>query len=147
MNREIGPVSIRTIHDIRKAIIPFTKDIKENKVDFTASVNWNDEDGKKVTTEVSAYSSDVSVRTKLLEGFEQVKEQKKLWDNVKNTLEEDEFGASLPSANVDDFDMPVDRIIKHRLGGKREGMTVVWYLENKKIVFDPFTKKLEEENV
>lgn len=145
MSQEIGPITIRTINDIRKAIRPFTKEIKEGKVDFTTSVKWDDDDGNKVTTEVSAYSSDVSIRTKLLEGFEQVKEQKKLWDNVKNTLEEDEFGSNLPAANIDDFVMPIDRIIKHRLGGKREGMTVIWYLDNKKVIFDPFTKELKED--
>jgi hypothetical protein len=136
-------VKIRTIYDIKKVIVPFIKETKEDKVPLSSEVKW-EENGSKNVTKVSAYSSDVSVRNKLLEGFEQVKEQKELWDNLRDTLDDDEFGSSLPEANIDDFNMPVDRIIKHRLGGKREGMTIVWILGNKKIVFNPFSKELNE---
>lgn len=141
---DIKPVKIHSINDIRKAIKPFVLEIDEKKVPLNSQITWQSEDGINTTSKISSYSSDISMRSKLLEGFEQVKSQKKVWDNLKNALDADEYGSNLPSVNIDDFTMPVDRIIKHRLGGKREGMTVTWILGDKKIVFDPFTKELKE---
>lgn len=140
---KIKPVVIRTINDIRRAVIPFTKEVRKENVEVSSEVEWTDEDGKKVKSSVTARSSEVNMRQNLLDGFNQVLEQDKLWHDIHDVLEEDEYGPSLPNANIDDFHMPVDRIIKHRLGGKREGKTVVWEVEGKKVVFDPYSKNLE----
>ena len=144
MNKEnLGPVKINNIHDIKKAIVPFLKDVEEKQVEFISDFTY-EEDGSKNCVKLSAISSDVSMRSKLLEGLRQVEEQKKLWDSIRDALEDDEYNSSLPHVNVDDFTMPVDRLIRHRLGGIREGMNIVWYLNNKKVIFDPYSKKIEE---
>lgn len=141
--KELKPVVIKTITDIRRAIVPFTKEYKNSRVEFSSDVKWTDEDGKTFKTNVKAYSTDPNMRQSLLDGFKQVEEQSKLWNNIHDVLEEDEYGASLPQPDIDDFVMPVDRLIRHRLGGKREGKTVVWHVEGKKVVFDPLAKTLD----
>lgn len=143
-NNKLKPIEIRNISDIRKAISPFIKEVNPGKVDIASDVTWTNEEGKKQTSTVKAHSSDVNMRQSLIDGFEQVKEHSRMWNDMHNILEEDEYGASLPKPNIDDMLMPVDKIIKYRLGGKREGMTIVWELNGRKIVFDPYSKKLEE---
>lgn len=140
----VGPIKIRTINDIKKAIIPFIKETSSKKVEFSSDLEWKDEDGNTITTKLSAYSTDPDLRSSLLNGFNQVKEHNQLWNNLRDTLDDDEYGTSLPHVDIDNFIMPVDKLIKNRLGGKRQGMKVVWKnIENKNIVFDPYNKTLE----
>lgn len=134
---------IKSVNDIRKAIIPFIREINENKVEIRQVMEWED-DGKKNTAEVSACSNDVSMRKMLIDGFEQVKQQEQMLSNLRDVLDDDEYAPAIPKAHVDEVPMKVDKIIKHRLGGKREGLTVIWEINNKKIVFDPYTKELHE---
>jgi len=140
----LKPVVINNIQDIRRAIMPFVREVPEGKVDIEGKVDWTDEDGKKHSTDVKSYSSDASMRKGLIDGFEHVKEQEEMWNRLYNVLDDDEYSATLPKVNVDSMSLPVDRIIKQRLGGRREGMTVVWNLSTRKVVFDPYSKKLEE---
>lgn len=143
-HKELKPIVIRTINDIKKAIAPFIKEYSSNRVNFSSEIKWKDDDGNMVTTKVDTYSTDPDLRSSLLDGFNQVKEQNELWNGLRETLEEDEYGISLPPVDIDNFLMPVDRLIKNRLGGKRYGMKVIWEnIENKKIVFDPYDKSLE----
>lgn len=142
-DREFKPVVIRCVNDIKKAIIPFTKEVNDGKVELVQTVEWKDE-GKKSSAQVSAYSSDVSMRKMLLDGFEQVKQQEQMLSNLHDVLDDDEYAPTLPKANINDVPMKVDQIIKHRLGGKRDGLTVIWEVNNKKVVFDPYTKELHE---
>lgn len=144
IRKKLESVSVSNISDIRNAILPFIKDISEKKVDIEGKITWTDEGGQKMETNVESYSSDVSMRKGLLDGFEQVKQYNKMWGRIHTALEEDEYGAVLPEFNIDKVSLPVDRIIKHRLGGHREGMTVVWILNDRKVVFDPYSKKLQE---
>lgn len=144
VRENLKPVVIRNIADIRKAIIPFIREVPENKVDIEGNVNWVDEDGRKHNTDVKSYSSDTSMRRGLLEGFEHVREQEQMWERLHGALTNDEYGAILPKADVDSLQLPVDKIIKQRLGGRREGFTVVWDLSDRRVVFDPYSKKLEE---
>lgn len=137
-------VVINNINDIRMAIVPFIKDIKDNKVSINSEVTWTDEDDKKHTTSVESYSSDPSMRKGLLEAFEHVKEQRKLWSRIHGALEDDEYGHSFTEVNIDNVPLPVDKIIEKRLGGRREGLTIVWDLSDRKVVFDPYTKELKE---
>lgn len=144
IQENLKPIVIENVKDIRNAIKPFTKSMKINKVDISADVTWVDEDKKTHTEHVSAYSTDVNVRQGLIDGFEQVKEQVRMWNDLHDVLGQDEYGSSLPEVNIDKFHMPVDRIIKHRLGGTRVGMTIVWQLADRKVVFDPYSKELTE---
>jgi hypothetical protein len=144
VKQENPDVIIRSINDIRRAIVPFTKD-KVDKVAISGDVEWFDEDGKGYTTKVESYSSDVNYRESLIDGLNHAEEQRKMWNNIRKALEEDEYGCNLPEPNIDNFKMPVDRLIKRKLGGKRVGKLVKWNVENKTVVFDPYSKKLEIE--
>lgn len=140
----IKPVVINNINDIRMAIVPFIKEVRDNKVNIQSDVVWTDEDDKKHTTNVESYSSDPSMRRGLLEAFEHVKEQRKLWSRIHGALEDDEYGSNFSEVNIDNVPLPVDKIIEKRLGGKREGLTIVWDLSDRRVVFDPYTKELKE---
>lgn len=141
---KITNVEVRNINDIKKAIKPFLKEVSDKKIDISADVSWIDDGGKKQVTKVDAYSSDPSMRRGLIDGFNQVKEHEKMWDNLHDALEEDEYGAILPTVDIDKMHLPIDRLIQKRLGGRREGMTIVWDMPDSKVVFDPFEKTLEE---
>lgn len=143
MNEKLEPIVIRCVNDIRKAIRPFIKEVEKNKVELKETMYWED-DGKKNSAEVTAISSDVSMRQALLDGFEQVKQQEKMLDDLHEALDDDEYAPALPRVDVDEVPMRVDKIIKYRLGGKREGLTVVWEIGGQKVVFDPYTKELHE---
>jgi len=139
------PIVIKSISDIKKAIEPFNKEIPENRVPFTTKFEVND-NGKKDIVDVSAYSSDFNFRKSLLDGFNQVFEQKKMWSKLKDTLDDDEYATHLPEVDIDTLLMPVDRLIKYRLGGKRKGQTIVWNINNKDIIYNPFDKTLDQVN-
>lgn len=145
INREkLKPVVVKSVQDIRKAIAPFVKEAVNGKVDINGDVKWVDEDGNKHVTNVESHSSDPSMRQGLIDGFEHVKQYSQMWNRIHNVLDDDEYGASLPYADIDKMYLPVDKLIRYRLGGRREGLTVVWDLPDKKVVFDPYSKKLEE---
>lgn len=140
--RNINPVNIKCVNDIRKAIIPFTIDAKDGSIQVNSTVEW-EEEGQKNEAKVSAPSNDVSMRKMLLDGFKQVEQRKKMLDRLHQVLE-DEYAPTLPEADIDSIPMSVDRIIKDRLGGRREGFKVVWDIDNRRVVFDPYTKELSE---
>ncbi len=149
--RELVPVTIKTLHDIRKAIAPFTKEVKPGKpIEIKGDITWTEEDqnGKSVqhTVTASAVNEDVNLKEFLIAEFTKVKNKKETWDKLQHALLEDAYSVTLPSANIDDMYMSVDNIIKHRLAGKREGLTIVWNLGPTKVIFDPFTGELREEN-
>ena len=144
----IEPVVVRSLSDIRRVISPFIKNTKSDSVKVEGSVNWTEEDenGKSVTHSmtVSAQNEDINLKELLINEFNKVKNKKETWDKIQYALLEDAYSVTLPSANIDDMYMSVDNIIKHRLNGKREGLTVVWKINGKKVVFDPFTSELRE---
>jgi hypothetical protein len=140
MKKEFKCVEIRCVNDIRKALIPFTKNYNKNDVVLNGEIEWTDEDKNvKMKTSFSANNKELGLKDLLIEGFEQVKEQDKVWNNLHDALEDDEYSVTLPRININDFHMPIDRLIKIRLGGKREGLTVVWVIDGNKYIFDPYT--------
>jgi hypothetical protein len=73
-------------------------------------------------------------RKSFIEGFEFVKRRKKFNDTAGNQL------------STDDMRCWVDNVVKQRLGGRREGLGVVWDLPEGKFKLDPWTGKLEKED-
>jgi len=140
----ITPVEIKSVQDIRKVVAPFIRSIPNNKVDIEGKVDWTDDDGTKNSTNVKSHSTDTNARKGLIDGFNHVKEQEEMWNRLYNALNDDEYSATIPKLDIDNMVLPVDRIIRQRLGGIREGYTVVWHLPTKKVVFYPYDKKLEE---
>jgi len=136
-------VEINSVSDVYKAVAPFLKIGANSSVNISSNVEW-EEDGKKTKATVSSISHDANMRDMLIEGFDQVKEHNKMWSTLQDHLEEDGFGVTLPIVNSDSFHLPVDRLISQRLGGKREGMLVVWDFSDVKIEFDPYESEVRE---
>ena len=150
-DKRIKKVIINSPSDIRKAIAPYIKNVKTAKVEVKGDISWEEEtpEGKKVkrTETVTAVSEDVNRKEALIAGFNEVKKEKERWDTLHNALIEDAYSVTIPNMNIDDMYMSVDQIVKHRLAGKREGLTIIWILGNKKYIFDPYTSELKEEDV
>jgi hypothetical protein len=145
MKKEIKNVEIHNIGDIKKAIIPFTQNYKKDDIVLTGELEWKDEETNQLMkTKFSADNKELGLKDLLIEGFDQVKEQEKSWNSLHDALEDDEYSVTLPRVNIDDFHMPVDRLIKARLGGKRKGYVVEWILGLKRYTLDPYTCEFKE---
>jgi hypothetical protein len=150
MQKEFKSVEINNVSDIKNALIPFIQNLKKNDIVLNGEIEWIDKEtdkeiGKKMKTSFSANNKELGLRDLLVEGFDQVKEQNKVWNELHDALEDDEYSVTLPRVNINDFHMPVDRLIKIRLGGKRDGLTVVWVINGKKYAFDPYTCEFKED--
>lgn len=145
--KEFKCVEINNVVDIKKALIPFLNNSKKDDIILNNEIEWDDERDNvkiKMKTSLTSVNKELGLKDLLIEGFEQVKEQEASWNNLHDALEDDEYSVTLPRVKIDDFHMPVDRLIKIRLGGKREGLTVIWIQNCKKHVFDPYTCQFKE---
>jgi hypothetical protein len=147
---KIEPFVVKSVNDIKTAIQPFFKNSQKTRTDIKTDVEWEDRESDKKTprkykTSVSAYVDDVDIKDVVLEAFDVLAHQQKMLDDIADALEEDEYAPTLPRANIKDVRSPIDAFIKHRMGGVRDGLTIVWYLNNKKWVFNPLNNELKEE--
>ena len=146
MNTVIKPVEIKAYSDIINAVSRF-KNNYTDKCHISSELTWNYESENGIKEEkatISISDKSVTMRQLLIDGFDQVKEQEKLWFSMHDALNEDEFAPTLPVVNIDQFHMPVDKLIKLRLGGKRKGYKIVWDLNDKKYELDPYTCELKD---
>jgi hypothetical protein len=151
MDKKVERVKVKSYSDLIKAIKPFVKCTSKRVVKVQGEISWVEEDDKGKSVQksvvVSADNRDISLRDLLIEGFDQVKEQSHLWSRLYDALLDDEYAPVLPQVDIDSFHMPVDRIIRDRLDGKREGLRVTWLLDGKKYYLDPYEGILEEEQI
>ena len=88
-----------------------------------------------------------TVRRTLLDGFEMLKSAQELYEEslATQTMEE-EYGGFLPpvAPNPADHHTWVDTFIDRNMGGRREGLSIVWELPEGKFKLDPWTCKLEK---
>lgn len=146
MNKEIKNVEVKNLGDIKKALVPFLKNYTKNDVTLNGDIEWKDEETEQIMkTSFSASNKELGLKDLLIEGFDQVKEQEKTWSDLHDALEDDEYSVTLPRIDIDNFHMPVDRLIKARLGGKREKLTIIWTINDKKYVFDPYSCEFKGE--
>lgn len=84
-------------------------------------------------------------RKTLLEGFDMLKKRQETLQAM-GKVDLDDFGGFYPATLRDITDQItwVDRFVTNRLGGKREGLYVVWELPEGKYQMDPWTCKLEK---
>lgn len=151
MDKKVERVKVKSYNDLIKAIRPFVKQTSKQVIKVQGEVSWIEEDEKGHSVQksvvVSADNRDISLRDLLIEGFDQVKEQSHLWSRLYDALLEDEYAPILPQVDINSFHMPVDRIIRDRLDGKREGLKVVWVINSVKYYLDPYEGILEEEKL
>jgi hypothetical protein len=145
MKKEIKSIEIKTVNDIRKALIPFINNSKKDDIIISGEFAWNDEENnQKMKTKFSVDNKNIGLKDLLIEGFDQVKQQENTWNMLHDALDDDEFSVTLPRIDIDNFHMPVDRLIKSRLGGKRKGHSVVWNINNHVYEFNPYTCEFKE---
>lgn len=88
------------------------------------------------------FMTDTTIRKLLLEGMDIVRRQNKF---AEQDVSAADFGGFMPAMPVSgNRYMWVDTLIERRLNGKREGLKVVWNLQEGKFEFDPLTKKLDK---
>ena len=88
-----------------------------------------------------------TVRRTLLDGFEMLKQSQKRYEESLATQNmEEEYGGFLPAVvpNPTEHHTWVDTFIDRNMGGKREGLYIVWNLPEGKFRMDPWTCKLEK---
>lgn len=148
MNEKIiEKVEVRSINDIRKIIQPFYEESVITKTDLKTDIVWQNDEGKTpitFKTSVNSYVEDANIKTIIIDAFKALIDQQKMLDHIADALEDDEYGPTLPRTNISKIHSSVDNFIKRRMGGVREGLTIVWNLNGIKWVFDPFTKTLTE---
>jgi len=84
-------------------------------------------------------NSEEQVRKLLISGMEEIKNRYELLKQ-QDDIDEGQFGGFPPlKVNYINTEHWVDRMIKQTLGAKREGLLIVWYLNDGKHTFDPFT--------
>ena len=84
-------------------------------------------------------------RKTLMEAFEKLKtkqEARKQIDEVKNDDPEIYGGFEPAPLLINDASYTLDTFIRKRMGGEREGLTIVWYVQGVKWVFDPWNGRL-----
>jgi hypothetical protein len=147
MNSVFKPVEIKAYTDILNAVSRFKSDYVD-RCSISSELVWGvqSENGsiREEKATISIKDKSVTMRQLLVDGFDQVKEQEKLFNSMRDALNEDEFAPTLPAMDIDHFNMPVDKLIKIRLGGKRKGYKVMWDLNNKVYELDPYTCELKE---
>lgn len=97
--------------------------------------------------QINQESSQPTVRRTLLDGFEMVKRRLQLDIELKaRRVDEELYGGFLPpkapsaAGNI----TWLDSFIERRLGGKRDGLTIIWELSEGKYRMDPWSCKLEK---
>jgi hypothetical protein len=83
----------------------------------------------------------------LLEGFEMIKRHQELdADAILLDADPDMYGGFKPAAVPKNADRSnwLDNMIRTQMGGRREGLRVVWDTIEGKYSFDPWTAKLEK---
>lgn len=111
-------VKVNCKNDLIKALMPFKKDSKSE------------------------------LRKLIIDGFDIVKKRIEYYNKAMELDKNGSYGGIKPLIiDVDKAFCWVDKLIEERLDGKREGLTVIWNLNDGKYVFDPYTGTIKEPNV
>jgi hypothetical protein len=153
-NREIDPVSVVSLVDIRKVISPFLEEdsgVKREAVEIRTEIKWTDEDQKRRVDWSSVSSEDMTSSQILMEGFNLIKARMEMLHKANELAEtSDEDDELLPERirwsllDIDKQYFSIDSFIKNRLGGRRKGLRIRWEVSEGVYEFDPYTKKLFE---
>lgn len=142
------PVVVRTLHQLKEAILPFLPKSQESTTTITTTTKGMISDNKERIPTNGSISAEVSVPNMnrlLVQGLEIAENQAEIIASID--LEDDMFGgfqpAMLPKEELNYI--WVDTLIKYRLNGKRRGSTVSWELDEGTFIFNPRTGELLRE--
>lgn len=131
---EDGSVKIQSLYDIKKVINDLNSQ-NDGQVEVQTEMQVVNQDGSTVKTNLSAPSS-CDYKFMLKEGFETLRKRSEMAENTKTN-------DGLKVFNIEGR-MWLDNLIERRMGGRRDGLKVVWQLEGSTYQWDPFTNKLFE---
>jgi len=85
-------------------------------------------------------------RKTLLDSFNLIKTRIDSKEHIKN-VDEDAFGGYKPAPLVVNDSIPgLDIFIRDKMGGRREGTSIVWMVDDVKWVFNPWNGELKRDN-
>jgi|APFre7841882654_1041346.scaffolds.fasta_scaffold54620_3 hypothetical protein len=147
LEQKTKPIVCIVLDDIKRAVMPFLKPGSGKTVEFTCELNWNDA-GVPKTDRIQGTSTDNSMHSLLIDGFETIKRRLESADKMREAIRiAEESGEELPLKNFQIWDtdkmrFQVDALIEKKLGGKRVGLRVRWQVKEGCFEFDPYTNKL-----
>lgn len=132
---------VQSFHDLQKVV----DSLAAKDVTNPFSVTTVDVEGVKNTVSVAGNSGDNIKYKILLEGFNALKSQETFGTGVMAENENDavEFGGFVPAQTAVKLGMDwIDKFVTQNLGGKREGLKVIWTLPEGRFELDPWTLQL-----
>jgi hypothetical protein len=147
----VDPPKIKNIHELRQLIERLKPSEEEENepivIDASELALPKDDAYNAGPVVIPQAGGQSTLRKTLLEGFEIIKNQNAYFEMSAATLENDDDYGGYPPAiahNPDIYDTWVDRFIRNNLGGKREGLFIVWNLPSGKWKLDPWSCQLEK---
>lgn len=151
--KEIEPITVESLADIRKIIAPFLEaaEAKGETIEIRTEINWTDEKHQTRQGWTSMKTQDQNSYQILIEGFDLIKTRMEMMHKATQladaTDEDDELLPERIKWSLLDIDkqyFSIDTFIKNSLGGKRKGLRIRWEVPEGAYEFDPYTKKLFE---
>lgn len=146
---QIGPITISNLQELKNLVERLKPGISEGNapivIDTVGTTLADDNFKGKVT--IPQAGGQATLRKTMLDGFEMVKNHQSHYRaSIASQNMYDEYGGYLPAPVPDPNEhlMWIDRFIKNNLGGKREGLTIIWELPEGKFQLDPWTCQLEK---
>lgn len=146
----LQPTIVSTLDDLKRVLAEIDpKNSKPAQAVELVSMLSAIEDGKNNTYKVTATTRSKSKREMLLEGMELIKRQIEVSDHIAEKLEPIEVNGVLMKppkfGKGGSGEVWVDPLIKHWLGGYRDGLTVCWDLDGHRYRYDIYQHKLSRE--
>ena len=136
------PEEVKTLADIRKVIQKFQQ-TKDDSIEFRAEIQWTNKDISGKDT-IVGISNDPRLYKSLIDGLNFAKERRKTQEKINEEAKKIGLDCPLVGWNVDDLPLPVDVLIKTKLGGKRKGERIRWQIQEGTFEWDPISNKLFE---
>jgi len=147
--KQFEKVKINNLFELKKLVQRLQPTTIEHTspiiVDTKQAKMSDDSFSGKVTIPQS--SGDTLYKT-LLDGFSMIKNHREYYSaSISAELNPDDYGGYLPAkpSNPEDHVTWLDIFIEQRLGGKRDGLSIVWDLPEGQFKLDPWSGKLEKQ--
>lgn len=147
-DKALKPAEVNSLSDIKAVLRAFDPRNRDNReldpVEVSTLLRGEDEEGVMRTYSVSAETTSKSKRDILIEGMEVVRKRFEASKRINEAAAIDINGVEMKPASIaNDYHTWVDPLIKHWLGGLREGLYIYWDIgDGYKYKYDPFEHKL-----
>jgi len=143
----LQPVAVYQVDDIKRVLSEIDpKNTRPAPEIQLAALLSAMEDGKNNTYRVTAVTKSRSKREMLLEGMDLIKRQIEATDQIAEKLEPTEVNGVLMQppkfGKAGKGQTWIDPLIRHWLGGYRDGLTICWDLDGYQYRYDIYEHKL-----